>query len=448
MEARENSLSGFRSALDSGVVQVIDLDTRMRADGVLVVMHDPTVDRVSRAHGRVSKFTATTWPKVVLDIGSWLTPEPPPEVAPTLATVLDRFGGKIVLTMEAKDSASVDQIASMIKSRGLTSSTYVNTNDPDLARRIHDLGLHTQLWRSAAQMHTDDPTTFAPYVDVLDADITAGDADFRKFADSGVPEVWAHTLTTRAERDRAIRLGANGIVTDTPRYITGATDTYPAPPTVLDVVGAPAPVQVSDATSMTVGVSPMSGPGLPDAPVSVTGHGLTGSQTDVTPQGVRTLRLATTRDARRGTVPLELTVTPGSGDERRWGAGRLGTDVRVNGEDLQVRPKLRSRGLRVRIRLRLLDSAADHYSGPRREQGTGATLAGLDNARLTVRIRRHGHVLDKERLRGQDTGAVGNGDGRVQLRWRAPSRGRYAVQVTQTGKVYRSLTVTRHFRLP
>src|SRR3954470_18487460 len=124
-------------------------------------------------------------------------------------------------------------------------------------------------------MRKDDPTKFTPFVDVLDADITATDADISKFVHSGVPDVWVHTLTTRTERDRAIRLGADGIVTDTPRYITGHTGLYPAPPPVLSLRDRPRSVQVSDATTIQVGVSAMSGPGLPDPPVEVSGAGST-----------------------------------------------------------------------------------------------------------------------------------------------------------------------------
>lgn len=53
----ENTLVGFRAALDAGA-DVIEMDVRTSADGVLMVIHDETVDRVSDGRGAVNAFTA------------------------------------------------------------------------------------------------------------------------------------------------------------------------------------------------------------------------------------------------------------------------------------------------------------------------------------------------------------------------------------------------------
>ncbi|MEV1018834.1 glycerophosphodiester phosphodiesterase [Streptomyces sp. NPDC050264] len=216
LEVPENSTSGLAAALRRGTAQVLDFDTRMLRDGTLVVMHDPTLDRTTYSRGPVGALDRARWegvlvrPKTSLP-GIWL-----PEQVPTVAEVLDRFGGRSVLMLEAKDPRSLVGLARLIRARGLTRSVLVNSNLPAVAERAHRLGLISQLWRSAQQMRFDRPEDWARYVDVLDMDYKARDVDLVRAVRSGVPRVWAHTVNTPGERDRVLRLGCNGVITDAP----------------------------------------------------------------------------------------------------------------------------------------------------------------------------------------------------------------------------------------
>lgn len=215
-EVPENSMSGLMAAFRRGTAQVLDFDTRVLRDGTPVVFHDATLNRTTFLGGEVRGLDAGEWRNVRLRPrdrlpGSWRAERPP-----TVAEVLDRLGGRIVLMLEAKDPHGLDRLASLIRARGLTRSVFVNTNDPEVARRVHDLGLLSQLWRSARQLRTDRPGLWRPYVDVLDVDIGARDADLTRAVRSGIPRVWAHTVVTTAQRDRALSLGCDGIITDAP----------------------------------------------------------------------------------------------------------------------------------------------------------------------------------------------------------------------------------------
>ncbi|MEY7977433.1 glycerophosphodiester phosphodiesterase [Streptomyces pilosus] len=215
-EVPENSMSGLMAAFRRGTAQVLDFDTRVLRDGTPVVFHDATLNRTTFLGGEVRGLDAGEWRNVRLRPrdrlpGSWRAERPP-----TVAEVLDRLGGRIVLMLEAKDPHGLDRLASLIRARGLTRSVFVNTNDPEVARRVHDLGLLSQLWRSARQLRTDRPGLWRSYVDVLDVDIGARDADLTRAVRSGIPRVWAHTVVTPAQRDRALSLGCDGIITDAP----------------------------------------------------------------------------------------------------------------------------------------------------------------------------------------------------------------------------------------
>jgi glycerophosphoryl diester phosphodiesterase len=226
LEVPENSLSGLSAALHRGLVQVLDFDTRMLRDGTLVVIHDPTLDRTTNRTGRVADLTRHDWRRVRLRTavgppGRWR-----PEHPPTVPEVLDRFGGRSVLMLEAKDPRSLPDLSRLIHARGLTRSVFVNSNHPSVALRAHRLGLMAQLWRSARQMRHDRPEDWRKFVSLLDVDHAARDRDLRRAAASGIPRVWAHTVNTPAERDRVLRLGCNGIITDAPGRVALRT----APP--------------------------------------------------------------------------------------------------------------------------------------------------------------------------------------------------------------------------
>ncbi len=220
LEVPENSMSGLTTAFERGVAPVLDFDTRMLRDGTLVVMHDATLDRTTYSTGPVRSLTAAQWRSVRLRPraglpGLWL-----PERPPTVGEVLDRFGGRRVLTAEAKDPDSLPRLAAMIHERGLTRSVFVNTNHVRLARQAHRMGLLTQLWRSARQLREDRPRAWRGFVDLLDVDYQARGSDLRRAVTSGIRRVWAHTVNTPGARDRVLRLGCGGIITDAPTLLT------------------------------------------------------------------------------------------------------------------------------------------------------------------------------------------------------------------------------------
>ncbi|MDN3020635.1 glycerophosphodiester phosphodiesterase [Streptomyces sp. S.PB5] len=220
-EVPENSMSGLMAAYVRGTADVLDFDTRMLRDGTPVVMHDPLLNRTTYLGGEVRKLSAGDWqgvrlrPKASLP-GSWRSERPP-----TVARVLDLLGGRAVLMLEVKDPRSLARLASLIRSRGLTRSVIVHSNDPALARRTHRAGLLTGLWRSAEQLRGDRPSQWRSYVDVLDVDHKARDADLLRAVNSGIRRVWAHTVVKPDQRDRVLELGCDGVITDTPGRLAG-----------------------------------------------------------------------------------------------------------------------------------------------------------------------------------------------------------------------------------
>ncbi|MHB2020850.1 MAG: glycerophosphodiester phosphodiesterase [Candidatus Xenobia bacterium] len=90
--APENTMASFRAAYDHGV-DMIELDARRTRDGVLVLSHDPTVDRCTNGHGLIRAMTFAQVES--LDAGSKFGKAFAGEKIPTLDQALDWAQGRI-----------------------------------------------------------------------------------------------------------------------------------------------------------------------------------------------------------------------------------------------------------------------------------------------------------------------------------------------------------------
>ncbi|MDD2457286.1 MAG: glycerophosphodiester phosphodiesterase family protein [Eubacteriales bacterium] len=84
-EAPENSLAAFAKAIEIGV-DGIELDVQRTADGILVVTHDETTDRVTGQSGSIAQLTLAQLRQFNF-AAPW--PDQPATVLPTLDEVLD-----------------------------------------------------------------------------------------------------------------------------------------------------------------------------------------------------------------------------------------------------------------------------------------------------------------------------------------------------------------------
>lgn len=85
-DAPENTLESFQLGLDQGA-DAIECDVRLARDGELVVIHDPTVQRVAKVKRAVADLSVAELQ--ALDAGSWKSVKWNGARIPTLAAVLD-----------------------------------------------------------------------------------------------------------------------------------------------------------------------------------------------------------------------------------------------------------------------------------------------------------------------------------------------------------------------
>jgi glycerophosphoryl diester phosphodiesterase len=117
----ENTRASFQKALEAGAVG-FELDTRLSADGTIVVIHDAALERTTNSAGCVSQFTYEQLLK--LDAGNGQT-------IPRLSDVLDQFGGRCTIQIELKEAGIADRVAKMVVERQLASQVIVLAFDGD-----------------------------------------------------------------------------------------------------------------------------------------------------------------------------------------------------------------------------------------------------------------------------------------------------------------------------
>jgi glycerophosphoryl diester phosphodiesterase len=114
----ENTLRAFREAMKLPV-DGIELDIRRTRDGVLVVIHDETVDRTTFGSGRVSELT---WDELrQLDAGAWKGEEFAGERIPRLDEVLELVNKRCCIwksKSRGRKSKSPRRFVAMMRSVG------------------------------------------------------------------------------------------------------------------------------------------------------------------------------------------------------------------------------------------------------------------------------------------------------------------------------------------
>lgn len=135
--APENTLASCLKAIEFGV-DFIEMDLRETKDGVIVLMHDKTVDRTTNGKGKVKELT---WEHISqLDAGSWFDDEFKGARVPTFREVLKAIKGKAKPDIDLKE-ADVRKIIKILKEEGYTNENDVlfHVNDEKQIKIINEL---------------------------------------------------------------------------------------------------------------------------------------------------------------------------------------------------------------------------------------------------------------------------------------------------------------------
>ena len=130
--AAENSLGAIEASLADGAV-FMEIDVARTADGVLVLMHDRTVERTTNGTGRVTEMTSAEFASLRLeDIDGNLLPEAPP----TLAAVFEALDGRGIAQVDLK-GVDIETIAEAIEAADAADRSVVIVSSIDDAIALH-----------------------------------------------------------------------------------------------------------------------------------------------------------------------------------------------------------------------------------------------------------------------------------------------------------------------
>ena len=113
MLAPEDTLSAYRAGIAVGV-EFVETDPRPTADGVLVNVHDDTVDRTTDGAGQVSLLTLAEIQRLRIDTGM-LRGDFSCERIPTLVDILRTCRGKVIVLVDANKTDRVDLLVDAIR---------------------------------------------------------------------------------------------------------------------------------------------------------------------------------------------------------------------------------------------------------------------------------------------------------------------------------------------
>lgn len=133
LEAPENSMAAFRKAIEMGI-DIIELDVRCTKDGVLVLMHDKTVDRTTDGKGLVNSFTFEEIRRLHLKHNGQLTEEK----VPTLEEALLLAKGKIMVDLDIKSADCIRTIMTTVEKTGTESSCLFFVYEASHAKAIKE----------------------------------------------------------------------------------------------------------------------------------------------------------------------------------------------------------------------------------------------------------------------------------------------------------------------
>lgn len=251
-DAPEHTFAAYDLAIEQGA-DYLEQDLQLTADGVLVVLHDATLDRTAR--GPAASCTGAVADKTLAqleqcEVGSWFN-ETHPELAdpayvglriPTMEQVLDRYGDGVRYYIELKaleaGSGVEEQLVDLLARAGLLDlatterPVIVQSFGPDVLRRIHalrpELPLVQLLFTTASPEATLDRAR--EYAVAIGPPSAGVDRALVEAAHGRCLEVHPYTVDDPGEMARLLDAGVDGLFTNEPAVLRGLVEGLPPPP--------------------------------------------------------------------------------------------------------------------------------------------------------------------------------------------------------------------------
>lgn len=230
----EHSMESYQAAFDAGA-PAMEISVGLTSDNVLVCMHDQSLERTTNLAGLVSAISYADLQKGWIDVPRLGPHWQRTKVrVPLFEEVLKRFGGKVVLCVEAKDDRAHAPMMSLIAKHRLETSVMVKTYFK--SKRIEEvksqgLGVFAY-YTTPAELTTESVQTVASLLSPrTDAIVVPNSGPGGYLATTlvedavatGIP-IWPYPLHRRSDLTHYNALGMAGAVTSNLTYLLGKTE--------------------------------------------------------------------------------------------------------------------------------------------------------------------------------------------------------------------------------
>lgn len=214
--APENTYAALDLALGLGA-PMLDFDVTITQNGDLVLMHDTTLDATTDGTGNVNSFPTHLLP--IVDLRTVLGEGWEPEPMPTLAGVFERYGRRVPMTVEVKQTspADTDKVCALIKKYGLQRSVIVNTFSNTECAQVVGNGCLAMMYDCTTTTEITQAEAAGAWM--VSVPHTASTTIVNlALASTTIKRVVANAINSRAQKG-AMTAGLQGYFSDAPGYL-------------------------------------------------------------------------------------------------------------------------------------------------------------------------------------------------------------------------------------
>jgi len=236
--APENTIPSWKLALAAGA-DMAELDYYHAKDGVLIVMHDPTLDRTTDATNRwggkkISVASKTSAEIQTLDAGKWFDAKYAGTKVPTLNEALDVIQGGGGVTLVERKEGDAATCVKLLRERKLVNQVIVQAFDWEYLKAFHELepaqvlgALGPPKLLADGSKPGDRPkelnATWLELVKAIGAKAAVWDQHVSKEAVQRAHalglKVWVYTINEPELANKLLDMGVDGLITNNPSLI-------------------------------------------------------------------------------------------------------------------------------------------------------------------------------------------------------------------------------------
>jgi glycerophosphoryl diester phosphodiesterase len=242
----ENTALAIARGLSTGA-DGFECDVRLAADGVPVVIHDPTLERTTSAAGAVHALPSPAL--AALDATCRFVPPEParavttPEGVPALRDVLSRFpAARAIVELKDEDPRLADAVVAAVRQTGAAGRVCLGSFHQVVLDRVRALApdvttsaTRREAQRTLARSWVRWPLAMSPPYRAFQVPERAGRLRVvtpafvaRAHREQAVVQVW--TVDAPDDVDRLLALGVDGVISDRPDLVVPARDAWCADP--------------------------------------------------------------------------------------------------------------------------------------------------------------------------------------------------------------------------